>query len=284
MLLQAVVALALIQDQSKLPEALQVDPGTLIKIYAAGQKDSTHARALEGAVSNFRRGIGTIRDDAFTHETVSWLWMRAPEMDVYVSGFRAGKQYFSDAENQKYLDKLKDQVSGGRKVLGFTGNLNIFPSFGGVYATIDRNADPADLKGVRVVLQVGDKILQPRSRPGDLAFVEGSGVQTSAIPQQSTSTTTTEESATAYGSGGYARATGTDTSTTTNYYTIVQSSKYSYYSGNFTVIFDLFDKDGNALIPSNTKEITAIVIYGANQRKATFNLNDILKFRKDHSK
>jgi hypothetical protein len=271
------------QDQSQLPKALQIDPAAIQVLWDRGAKDAERARAPEKELAKyFSKGIGKIRSGPLSRETVSWIWMNSPDSNAYYQGFQARKKYLSDEDKQKALAALVDGVSGGRKHIYFHGNLNIFPSFGGAYATLDRRANVEDLKGVRVVLEVGKQILQPETQPGDLTYSQGVGTATSAIPQTSTSVTDSTATATAYGTGGYARADATGTSTTTNYYTIMHTDKYSYYSGSFDVVFDLFDKDGKCLIGPDVKEITAIVIYGANERRATFSMDDIIRFRRDH--
>lgn len=280
----AFASIALRQDQTQLPPALQMDFSTAQQIFDSAARDAERARTPDKALDRtFKRGIGEIRSGPLAHETVSWIWMMSPEASAYAQGFDSRKKYWSDDEKQKALDGMKSETEEGRRHLVFMGTLNIFPSFGAAYGRIDRNANVEDLKGVRVVLQVGSRILQPESQPGDLSYSSGSDVATSAIPSSSSSTTTENGRATmSDNTGYYATATGSGSSTTTNYYTTIVTQKYSYYSGEFEVTFDLFDKDGKPLIGPSDQEVTAIVIYGTNERHANFKLDDIMRFRKDH--
>jgi hypothetical protein len=221
-------------------------------------------------LNRFRRGIGNIRVDRWgTQETVSWLWYIPPEAVAYFYGFQSKKQFWSDQEIQLKRSEVipKETTTFGHLVV--FGIITLMPSFGGAYGTIDRHANPADLADVRIVLKVGERIIQPLEQPGNLLQSEGTELNTVAIPRYEYSTAT----ASVYGSGGYANATVTSTRSYYTYY----AEGYKWYQGFFVAIFPLFDANGLPHITPSDKEIQFIVIYGANQRKATYKLGDLVK-------
>jgi hypothetical protein len=160
----------------------------------------------------------------------------------------------------------------------FGGSLAIYPSFGGAHASVSRQANPQDLKGVRVVLQIGDRIYQPITQPGDLTADSGITMNSVFIPQVSQSTTHTSVNGSFSANGSYGSVWGDGSSTTTNYYSIERTESYQWFKATFLVAFPIIDENGNAIVRKTDKEITAIVIYGTNERKATYKLNDLTKY------
>ncbi len=267
------------QQKVDLSPAILTDFADVERMFKRGYEDAKTKKALPSSyTSTFRRGIGEIRTGPLRRQTVSHLWYVGPEASAYMAGFGARRQYQDDEEQKKYLDNWHDLLAQGRNSLTFQGTLNIYPSFGAAYAQIDRAANPADLKGVRAVLQVGKRIVQPRVQPGDLEFSDGTASNRVSIPASTSSTTTTVAAGAATDGTSTAVAVGASRSVTTNYYTIVREERYSYYSGTFLVQFNLFGPDGTPILGKDDKEFTVIVIYGSNERRATYKVDDFRKF------
>lgn len=247
----------------------------LLKVWETGYKEASKKRDFMEALNKTRRGIGKIRTAPLREETVSWLWCWDSKQLAYLQGFDAKKKYLSEEEVQKQKDLLQSPFITNPKTLDLYGILSIYPSFGRAYGAISRYANPNDLNDVRVVLQVGDRIYQPRAQPGRLEADSGRASNTVAIPQYDTSYTQSSASGSAYGSGGVVYGSATGTSTTVRTYTRYFNEGYDWYQGQFSVSFDLFDKDGTPRIRKTDKEFTVIVVYGANERKATYKLSDL---------
>lgn len=255
---------------AELHPALRVDGPTALSIFEKGFADAKKARTSQGQWDRVRRGIGSIRINTIGQkETVSWLWAKIPQIVIYEDGFKAKKQYRSDEDIAKSKELHGSGTWTTLDIIRFDGSIGLYPSFGRTYGRIDRQADPSDLKDVRVVMQVGDKIYQPRKHPGTLEPQAGSSTNDVSIPQ--TSTTTAQASA--YGSGGYAYGTARATS----YYVIHKAEFYNWYEGVFSVDFDLFNEDGSARIKATDKEIKLIVVYGPNERGAVYKLDEFNK-------
>ncbi len=226
-----------------------------------GEKDALTKRTPLDVVNRFRRGIGKIRTEPLVEETVSWLWYFPPEVIAYYHGFNSVRKYWTQEEKGKMKKILVPSSGIQLEYLLFYGVLSILPSFGGAYGTIDRFADPNDLKDVRVVLKVGNRIIQPLEQPGDLIYVEGKSINSVGIPSFD------------YITGNF----DSNTVSITRYYTRIREENYNWYLGEFSVVFPLFDKERNPLITAKDTEMEVIVVYGPNERKAKFVLKDLVK-------
>ena len=242
-------------SQSDLPLALQVDQATFDRMYKRGFDDADHRRKLDSFGDKFKRGIGKIRTAPLHEETVSWIWLLDPSLQAYSIGWNARHLFQSTDEIAKIKEPFIKGMAQGRRHLYFTGQITILPSFGGYGGRIDHRSTPEELKGVRVVLKVGDRVYQPQQQPGDLEYKAGIGESEHTDTEFSTTFST-------WGSW-------------TSYYNVVKTQKYDYYLGRFSVCFDLFDHDGTARVKRSDKKVTAVVIYGPNEREATYDMDDI---------
>jgi len=181
-------------------------------------------------------------------------------LQAYMAGYRARHEYLGEDEVKKIKDQATTNMANGRQHIYFSGVINILPSFGGFGGRIDHPSTPEELKGVRVVLKVGDRIYQPKSQPGDL----------SSRPRIGENEHVDTETSTTFSPFGQFNS----------YYNVIRTQKYDYYQGVFQVAFDLFDSDGTPRVRPTDKRITAIVIYGPNERNADYDLSDILAARK----
>lgn len=260
--------------------AVKMDSATLLAAFEKGYKEADKKKDYKAIVESCRRGIGSVKTAPLRSETVSWLWFWHPKILAYGLGFRAKKQFWPDEEiasKKKTLEEIGPKLTQ----LHFSSIISIYPSFGAAYGRISRYADPSDLLGVRVVMQVGDRIYQPARQPGDLQAASGTNTSTVMIPQIATSSTRSTVTGSAYGSDGssaYGSAYGK--SQTTYYYNTYRQQNWSWYQGSFEAVFDINDPDGTPRIRKDDKEFTVIVIYGPNQRKATYKLADLEKLAK----
>ena len=263
------------QAASELHPAVNPSAKDLEKLWQKGFDDAKSKKEPWGFVNRLRKGIGSIRTGPLSSDVVSFLWMITPEVIAYTEGFKARKGYWSDQEVRASREMIAE-IPNAKPVLTFFGQLSIQPSFGGLGARVDRVARPKDLEGVRIVVKVGDKIIQPRSQPGDLQPASGIGVN--SYDRTKLETTTTESRGTISGAGDTYSVSGRSTSN--NYYTVRESESYRYYVGHFLAEFDLVSDQGQPLVPTSEKELEVIVVYGANERKAKFRLSDLLEMRK----
>jgi len=252
---------------SHLHPAFRIDDSIALRIFEKAFKDAEKAKDTKPVWRKIERGIGSIRLNALGRsQTVSWLYAVVPRLVIYEDGFKSRKQYRDPQEIEKSRE-LHKWLWKEIDFVRFAGTLGIYPSFGGAYGRISRHADPADLRDVRVVLKVGERIYQPRTQPGTLSAESGQSVNVVSVPQVSTTTVT--------GSASGSSGTVYGNATAYNYYTTHFTQGYNWYKGSFAVDFDLFEPDGSARITTADKEITVIVIYGPNERKATYMLEDL---------
>jgi hypothetical protein len=247
--------------------ALTVDSETAGRLFDRGRLDADTVRDAGFLNSTFRRGIGSVRTNAVKNETVSWLHLYTIAESAYLSGFECRKKYFADDEAASRRDLY---VKSGPTVdhIVFTGTLDLCPSFG-VKNKLVRKANPDDLKGVRVVLKVGDHIYQPEEQPGDLAYTADVNLNVFRIP------TSSAPSVIDVSTGQVVKFNA--------FYTTTSVQGYEQYTGQFGVSFNLFNADGSARVTAKDKEITAIVIYGTNERRATYSLDFLAQFTRERS-
>jgi len=255
--------------------AFKKTPDVLQKAWDKGEADAPKLRDPLGQMNKFRRGIGKIRTAPLREETVSWVWLMPAETLNYFCGFDARKKYRAEDETAKLKEQLIPKTDVYQTSIELFGTISLYPSWGGRYGSISRYANPRDLKDVRIVLQVGDRIYQPVEQPGDLLAEHGTGASTFAMPHYDYSTARTTVNGSAYGSGGYAYGSATANTTIVRQYETLHEQGYDWYRGTFSAIFKLFDKDGNPILKKTDKEFTVIVVYGTNERKATFKLEDL---------
>lgn len=260
---------------SELHPAFVTTSEQLLKLWETGYKEASKKRDFVDALNKTRKGIGKIRTAPLREETVSWLYCWDPRQLAYVQGFEAKKKYISDEEVRKQKTILSSPFLTNPKTLNLFGELSIYPSFGGSYGAISRYANPNELNDVRVVLQVGDRIYQPRTQPGKVQAASGTATNVVGIPQYDTSTSQGSASGSASGAGGVVYGSATSRSTTIRTYTRHVDEGYDWYQGQFSVTFDLLEQDGTARIRKTDKEFTVIIVYGANERKATYKLNEL---------
>lgn len=149
------------------------------------------------------------------------------------------------------------------------------PSFAGLGAQISRHADPENLKDVRCVLKIGDRIIQPDKQPGDLTISRSDEVNLFSIPTTTYIRGKSNTTANAYGkNGSYAYGTASTASSYTVTSRTTGSQEYSTYSSNFIVLFPTRDKDGKPLITPNDKDIEIKVVKKSGELKTTFQLKD----------
>lgn len=273
----SIVVLAPAQEV-KLHPAFIKSPTQLMKVWDKGVKDSKKQSNFDNTTKKTRKTIGTYRTSVLgDSEGSSFVYYLPPELTAYSEAFRTARAYAPTEE----VDKLKREIIPAEtRSLGsvhFYTTITLMPQFAGGYGSISRHADPNDLKDVKVVLKIGDRILQPEGgHPGNLLESSGNERSSYSLPRYQYSTTNTSASASAYGSGGYAYGTANGTSTTVTTYHEYREEGYTWYHGDFLVRFKIVDEDGKPLITDKDKEMTLLVIYGESERKATYKLSDLI--------
>jgi hypothetical protein len=249
--------------------SLVVKQEEVLRLWDLGFKEAAKKRDADFIFGRLRRGIGSIQTSPLGgRETVSFLWLWHITDLAYLEGFEAKKKYLPEdqiADRKKVI--THPDVTTNPDGLVVTGLITLMPSFGGARGRINRHADPSDFDDVRVVMKVGERVYQPVKQPGTLPQQARAGSNEISIPRS----TTTVGTATATGPGGWATATGT----ATTYYRENRRQGYSWYQGHFQAIFPLYDQDGKPTVRKDDKELTIIVIYGPNERKATYKLDEL---------
>lgn len=263
--------------QGGIAPGLDVSEEILLAAWDKGYADAQRTRNLDGAMNFAKRGIGKIRTSPLREETVSWLYFFHPKLLAYAEGFRARKQYWDDKEKQASRDWLTEMGRAKPRVIMFYGYLAVMPSFGGPGGTIDRRANPRDLEDVRVVLKVGDRIIQPLQQPGNVMQSAGTSTSEYARPNLIYGSSRTTSSGTASGPERHVFASG-NAHTTFELHTIERGSQsYDWYLGEFFVAFKIYDEDGKPLIGENEKEIHVTVVQYHGERTAKYKLDEWLK-------
>jgi len=228
--------------------------------WEAGEKAAPRDRNPQSAWGKSAKGIGKIRTGVIGEATVSWAYFLSPELLAYTNGFFARKKYWDDKERSRALDSLLSVAATVPKRMAIRITLSLQPSFG-KGGKITRRANPDDLRDVRCVVQVGDKIIQPQEKPGDLTAA------TSELKNDFESPESANTRTSVYVNGAY-----TGSVSTSSTYIVQRTENYEVYNAAFTSYFPLFDVDGTPRITDKDKEFTVIVVYGSNERKATFPL------------
>lgn len=259
-------------DFSDLHPALRIDSDTAEAIFEKGLANAQSSRDNSQVMQRFRKGIGGVTKNAFgTKDTVSFLWAYTYDAYAFNWGFQSRKKYFAKDK----ITNIRENIRyGAPKADHFlvAGHLTLLPSRRGFYGQLSRMANPKDLEDVRVVMKVGDEIYEPDHQPGYALTQSGSGTNEFSTPQHQQ----TQSNATVNTPNGTASVNVTSTTT----YTITHAQNFQWYAGDFTMQFSYFNKDNTPRIHPSDKEVTFIVIYGANERKAVYRLEDFTFLRK----
>ena len=257
-------------------------PVHFTEAWKQGEKDVPKDGDAFSFLNKYRRGIGDI-SVGFTSETVSFAWYLLPEWLAYYHGYEARRLYKSDEEIKDAKQISIPETPQIIDTISFVGVITLMPSFD-LYGNVTRTANPKDLSDVRVVLKVGDRIIQPIKQPDNLLQHQGREVYSIYVPRVQVNTSTTSgyysglsSWSSFWGAGSSSNfATFSGTTTETSYYIERVEKGYTWYSGVFRVEFKIIDANGKPLITENDKEMTLIVIYGKNERHAKFKLQDLV--------
>lgn len=240
-----------------------------------GIKECKKQSNLDRRLKDTRQTIGTYRTHLLRSEPSSFVYYIPPEIVAYYESFQAARSYTPEEKVTKLKEEL---IPGTKQTFGsvtFYTSITLMPMFNN--GRVTRDANPRDLRDVRVVLKVGDRIIQPEGKqPGNLLESQGSGTSAYYMPRFAYSRTNTSATAQASGSGGYAYGTAKGTSTTVTAYQEYRENDYNWYHGDFMIQFKIVDAEGKPLITDKDKEMTLLVIYGESERKATYKLADLV--------
>lgn len=263
------VALSLLgaRQAQNLNPALLPTPGSIEKCWALGEDAAAKKKTLQEIPVPFTKNFGNTKNAPRHVRYASEVSVETPEWVAFVLGWNMRRQYLPEADIAKEKEGVLKLASEERKSLSFSGMLTAWPQTDR-RGNISLRAEPDDLANVRIVLKVGEKIYQPVSQPGTLAYKADTGVNRTRESHSSGSVVT------ATGPGG------TYTGSATNYYTIGREERYEYYRGHFAVDFDLFNADGTARIGPGDKAFSLILVYGRSEDQVTFDLAALDKMRR----
>lgn len=223
-------------SQGTLHPTLAPDAAALAKVWNTGYQRAKHEEYLSNALSRAQRGLGRSRG-----ESLGLLTFLHPRVLAFQSGFNANKDKLSEAAQREARDRLSEIAQEATRRLHFQAELNARPySENGVEASL--------MDDVRVELQVGERIYAPVRQPGD-------------VPMQSRQ-----------GSHDYDYC--YYDSVSREWKKVVVHEPYTWYQGEFEVVFELYDADGNPRITDKDRELILFITGNFGRRKATFRLAD----------
>lgn len=283
MLTAALLALAIRQDAvpsqlEPLHPALRISSESFEKIWTKALTEGQKKKGKNAGYDKMRRQIDSYHVSILDKEACSWVYWMHPRGMIQMTANEAGQKYWPEADVLKAKAELAGYGDHELAYVGFYFDLNSMPSFAGGYGRISRYASPDKLKDVRVVLKVGDRILQPVQQPGNITTSSKERVSFYSVPVTTYVNGSSTSTATAYGSNG-SYATGTGYTKSSYQVTSYRggSDNYEVYSGQATVLFATRDKDGKPLITPKDKNIEIKMISDDGEIKTTYNLSDWVK-------
>lgn len=284
MFLSILITALIGQDQAvtsnlePLHPALVLSSETFDKVWSKALADGQKKKGKDAGLDKMRRQIDSYHVSLAKKEACSWIYWMHPRAMIHMKANGAGLQYWPQAEIDKAKSDMAHYADSEQKFIGFYVQINEMPSFAAPYGRLRRHANPDNLKNVRCVLKVGDRIIQPVQQPGDITTSQKEMVSFYSIPTTTYVNGSTRSSATAYGSNGsYATATGYSTSS----YQVTRyasgADEYQVFSGQTTVLFPTRDKDGKPLITPKDKNIEIKMVREDGEIHTTYRLDDWIK-------
>jgi hypothetical protein len=235
-------------------------------MWALGESLAADKKTIDAVKLPFMKGFNSQHMTARHSKMASYIILESPESLALIDGYEARKKYLPEDQVSRTKQQVRDMVSEPVKDLMFGGTIAIWPKLN-KDGRVNEKADPVDLEDVRIVLQIGDKIYQPKVQPGKLAVTAGTGVNPFDARGRGTSYTTKTLP------NGTIQTTPTYGVTTTR-----QNEDFDYYEGPFSADFDLFNPDGTPRVGPQDKTITVIVVFGKNEEKIPFDLTELDHF------
>ena len=264
--------------QDALHPAFTLSKESVEAVWSKGWQEGQKKHDLKSAIGKFQRQIDSYHTSPSRKEACAWALLLHPRLQIFAKANQAALQYWPDPDVKKAKEEMSVFAGSEQQYLGFYITINEMPSFAGRYSTISRQADPENLKDVRCVLKVGDRILQPERQPGDLTASKSDQVSYYTVPSTVYVEGKTKSSGTVNGPGNFwLTANGSSTSS----YTITSfntgSQPYSTYHSDFIVLFSTRDKDGKALITPQDKDLEIKVVKKSGEIKTVFRLDEWAK-------
>jgi len=246
-------------------------------VWARGFQDGTKRKNIEKTLGFMKRQIDSYHVSMVEKQGCSWSYFLHPKALIYTRSSTAGSQFWPQDEIDKEKKSLQQFAESELKYVAFYVDLWEMPSFAAGYGELSRYADSSNLKDIRCVLRVGDRIIQPKEQPGDLTVSANSNVSFYSIPTTTYIDSRSQFTGSAYGTTGYINASGYTATAYRVTSTTFGEQQYSTYEGQFIVLFPLRDEAMEPMVASNDKQVELIVIKKSGQLRAKYNLEDWVK-------
>jgi len=264
-------------EENEINQCFSLTTDSIESVWARGFEDGTKRKNIDKTLSFMKRQIDSFHISMVEKQGCSWAYFLHPKALIYTRAFTAGSQYWPQEEIDREKKSLLQFAESELKFIAFYVELSEMPSFAAPYGELSRYADSSNLKDIRCVLKVGDRILQPKEQPGDLTVSTNSNVSIYSIPTTTYVDTKSQFSGSAYGSAGYVNASGYGATSYRVTSTTFGEEPYSTYHGQFIVLFPLRDASNNPTIKPSDKQVELIVIKKSSQLTAKYALGDWLK-------
>lgn len=258
---------------------LKLDNGVIWKAYQEGREAAKKKVAFQTIERKFAKDVGKVRAPQ-RGWTAPYAVFLPPHAVGLLVGFNDQRQYISVEQFEKQMIELATNPPKDEdRRIRFFANLYAWPGMSEWDGSINRAANPRDVRDVKFVLIVDgdeDHAIHPlvRPTPESEATIDGSVT----IPEVNTITgsSTTNSTATAYGSGGWASGSGTSRTTSTVTYVTHRVMGFDAYNAQYSLEFPLFDSKGRAYVTSETKKLTLKIVRWNGEHSADFILKDYL--------
>lgn len=243
-------------------------------IWTRAVEDGKKRRDPNKGFNLARKVIDTYHTGPIGKDDCAWAYLIHPKLLIRFTGYQASSQYWPQQEVDQAKQALTQLVGKQPSYIEFLVDISEMPSFQGAYGTLSRHANPDNLKDIRCVLKVGDRILQPTSQPGDITVSRRDSINFFLYPQTTFVRGSTSSTTTFVGSGGFGAA---STSAATSYQVTTYGAgeeAFSVYSGQFIVRFPLIDSDGVPTVKDSDKEMQLLVVKRSAELKASYKLAD----------
>lgn len=265
-------------DQTALHPVLRLDNGVIWKSYQEGRAEAKKKTKFQNLERRFARDVGRVRSPTGQSWTSPYAVFLPPHAVGLFVGYNEQREYVTPERFEKEMIELEtNPPAAADRRIRFFANLYAWPGVSEWDSSINRAANPRDVREVRFVLIVDgdeDRPVHPlvRPSPSGEATLDGSVTIPEVHTVQGSSTTTS--SARASGSGGWVSAYGTSTTTSTVTYVSHRVMGYEAFNAQYVLEFPLYDKTGRPHVTPASKRLTLKIVRWNGEHSADFNLKD----------
>ncbi len=225
--------------------AIAADRQPLEAEWDRGLRDGRAGRSLDRALRVFRRSLGSD----------SSLLLLHPRLLARLAGYEAGRQRLAGSAYEQVRREQIDRAVAGADRIRLSVELEVRPRLSGI---VMRDANPADMKGVKAEMRVSRRVYAARRRPGDVPFQALTGYfeydpYSGEDPRPRVETP-----------GGLPNRGP-------------EKHFYEYYRGQFELEFDTLGPDGAPRVTAEDREFQIILQGRFGRHTATYRLSDLLK-------